>query len=516
MASTEGPVRAHGESMRSSVQYLLNLCSDDLPDRHSRRRPFATWMKRLANLKSSHTDSSHNATSPKRSNVAMALKGRKSSISKNNPYPLSTRADAQNAGHLAFSTPLSSQRSRHSSLSQSKRSISISHDSHPKSKAPTLATTAETTMSDAAPSGAGTSGTAAHTTGDRNSTFSSPAHSVRSMTTTLTTVQSSAAPVNNTQAPPQHSSHSAHTPGLSISGGPSYTASAVPAHLAPHSHPTTYQTATANNVLTDDASILTLASSSKRRRRNSLDTNASIRALAPASMFGGSHESLPLSILSGTIIYGDNASLRDAAGIMATTNTTSSHSNTRPPLGSERATSLISASGVSAPALASERNSYIGNPRGGDKYGDGASVRSGFLGSTGGYHHGRNDSMTGSIAYSLSKDRGDYRGGTTREKEKDRIDNASLTGDRMVTAPTSPINEDGPVGGMSMAAGLQQQPPQAQQGIAGVLVDGRSSGKGLSRRSSGWESRASVEEGVGGTALNTGGVRRSTSIHGSL
>ena len=115
-------------------------------------------------------------------------------------------------------------------------------------------------------------------------------------------------------------------------------APAIPAHLAPHAHPTTYQSATANNVLSDDASILTLASSSKRRRRNSVDTNASMRALAPASMFGGSRESLPLSVLSGAVMGGrdrgdDGASLREdrvprTAG-----------------LGAER-TSLISASGV--------------------------------------------------------------------------------------------------------------------------------------------------------------------------
>lgn len=63
---------------------------------------------------------------------------------------------------------------------------------------------------------------------------------------------------------------------------------------------------------------------------------------------------------------------------------------------------------MTAPALASERNSYIGS-----KYGDAASVRSGLLG--GG--HGRNDSMTGSIA-----------GREHRDRERE-----------MVTAPTSPL-----------------------------------------------------------------------------
>ena len=195
-------------------------------------------------------------------------------------------------------------------------------------------------------------------------------------------------------------------------------ATAVPAHLAPHSHPTTYYSATANNVLTDDASILTLASSSKRRRRNSVDTNASIRALAPASMFGGSRESLPLSVLSGTIIHpgADTASLRDSSGV----------AHTRSNLNAERA-SLISASGVTAPALASERNSYIGS-----KYGDAASVRSGLLGAG----HGRNDSTSGSI--------GGGRDHREREREKERDKERDKDRESgMVTAPTSPMI-DGP------------------------------------------------------------------------
>lgn len=268
---------------------------------------------------------------------------------------------------------------------------------HPKSRAPTLATNAETTHSDHAPSGAGTSATAARTEGDRNSTFSSPAPSVRSLTTTLTTVQSTA-PANavNGTIQPQPS-----VPSTSASHYPPQPATAVPTHLAPHGHPTTYQSATANNILTDDASILTLASSSKRRRRNSVDTNASVRALAPASMFGGSRESLPLSVLSGTIIHptqADNASLRDASGSLYTSSK----------LNPERA-SLISASGVAAPALASERNSYIGS-----KYGDAGSVRSGLLGGV----HGRNDSISGSIGGREHRDR------------------------EVVTAPTSPLVED--------------------------------------------------------------------------
>ena len=341
-------------------------------------------MKRLANLKSSSADSSPNGFSQKRNSIPMTTKSKKSSISKNNPYPLSGKGDAYGAGNL------SSQRSRHSSLSQSKHSISASHDSqaHVKSRAPTLSTTAETAASDAANSKTGTSATAAKTDGDRNSTFSSPAHSVRSMTTTLTTVQS-VAPLNaHANTTTTGSTAVATTTATTTSGGSmqspnnysnqfpsSPPVTAVPAHLAPHAHPTTYNTATANNVLTDDASILTLASSSKRRRRNSLDTNASIRALAPASMFGGSRESLPLSVLSASIADPANNSATNASGAL----------QRNPGIAAERG-SLISSSGI-APALVSERNSYLG------KQGDGASIRSGLL--VGG--HGRNDSFTNSL-----------------------------------------------------------------------------------------------------------------------
>ncbi|KIX97040.1 uncharacterized protein Z520_07154 [Fonsecaea multimorphosa CBS 102226] len=435
MASTEAPPRPH--------------------DRHGRRRPFTTWMRRLASLKTLHTDSSAEAGASSRryATLPMTIKSKKGNIAKNNPYPLSSRISEPHShsnttnGHLSFSTHMtSSQRSRHSSFSQShsKHSVSISHDSQTggnKSRAPTLATQAETALSDAAPSGAGTSATAAtKTDGGRDSTFSSPAPSIRSMATTLTTVQSIAAPshhnnnnYNNPGGTPMltHTSTAASNP-VYYGGQP---ATAVPAHLAPHSHPTTYHSAIANNVLTDDASILTLASSSKRRRRNSVDTNASIKALAPASMFGGSRESLPLSVLSGTVIHpsaaADTASLRgDAAA-----------HNTRSNLNAERS-SLISASGVTAPALASERNSYIGSKYGGDT----ASVRSNLLGGANAGGHGRNDSLSGSIG-GVYREKEQQR---DKEKEKER-DNRGMekVGESenenrnnipgMVTAPTSPL-----------------------------------------------------------------------------
>jgi hypothetical protein len=322
---------------------------------------------------------------------------RKGNNVKNNPYLISGRVDTvggRGGGHLSVSTstPLSGQSDRFASPSPSRNSLPASSDgprisgAGTKSGAPTLSTNADTTHSDAAQSKAGTSATAgggiSSYGGGDGSTFSSPAPSVRSLTTTLTTVQSAAAS-NQLQMGGHATSHGTSTlvPTHSTSGPqfshqfPMSPASALPAHLAPHGHPTTYNTATANNLLTDNASILTLASSSKRRRRNSLDTNASVRALAPSSIFGGSRESLPLSLLNTNVVEPS----------------TSANAMQRPSIGgvasAERA-SIYSASGV-VPNLNSERNSYYASKQ--PPAGDGGSVRSGLLG------HGRNDSVTGSI-----------------------------------------------------------------------------------------------------------------------
>lgn len=45
-----------------------------------------------------------------------------------------------------------------------------------------------------------------------------------------------------------------------------------------------------------------------------MDTNASVRALPPSSLFGGSRESLPLSILSATEQPSSNASAFNVGG----------------------------------------------------------------------------------------------------------------------------------------------------------------------------------------------------------
>lgn len=104
-----------------------------------------------------------------------------------------------------------------------------------------------------------------------------------------------------------------------------------------------------------------------------MDTDASVRALAPSSVFGGSRESLPLSVLSATI---DGSTITSPTGLYQPR-----------PIANERA-SIYSSTGV-APALPSERNSYYANKQ--SLANDGGSVKSGLLG------HGRTDSISGSI-----------------------------------------------------------------------------------------------------------------------
>jgi hypothetical protein len=107
-----------------------------------------------------------------------------------------------------------------------------------------------------------------------------------------------------------------------------------------------------------------------------MDTDASVRALAPSSIFGGSRESLPLSVLSSNI---------DPNNSVTPTGLHQPRASIGGP--NERA-SLYSATGV-APALPSERNSYYAGKQ--SIIGDGGSVKSGLL------SHGRTDSISGSI-----------------------------------------------------------------------------------------------------------------------
>ncbi|KAL6706170.1 hypothetical protein ACN47E_006086 [Coniothyrium glycines] len=321
-------------------------------DRHARKRPFAGWMKRLANLKPSSSETP----------------SKKKAAAKNNPYPesgyVTTAPQRDRPSFSTTNTPPSND--SYTSVEESTLGQRQALAKSNKSTAPTVATVPDTLHSARSKADTGTSNFV-----NGGSTFSSPHGSEHSLTTTLTTIQSTA-PSNVLNAaahaattpsgPPVHFSHQFPT---------SPPPSAIPPHLAPQQQqqqqqPNSYQGATANNILTDNASILTLASSSKRRRRNSVDTNASMRALAPSSHYGGSRESLPLSVLSANAdaIYSPSAR-PNVSGLAA-----------------ERA-SVYSASGVTAPVLPSERNSYYAN-----KQADGLSVRSGLLG------HGRTDSIS--------------------------------------------------------------------------------------------------------------------------
>lgn len=314
-------------------------------------------MKRLANLKESKKN--HGASS----------KSKKTSGKNNNPYPESgihRPANKTANDQVSFSEPATdsasyTSREEDEGSADPRRAVTRSN----KSTAPTVATNPETVNSDISH---GKAGTARSANFGANSTFSSPNHSERSLTTTLTTIQSTAPSALLGQ--PNGNGHSS-TNNNSIQFAHQYPvspASAIPAHLAPHPH--SYQAATANGVLTDNASILTLASSSKRRRRNSLDEDASVRALAPSSVWGGSRESLPLSVLSDRVDLGAQRTPAPLGGYAST----------------ERA-SVYSASGAQHDRpVPDNRSSYYAS-----KAIDNSSVRSGKIG------HGRSESVTGSI-----------------------------------------------------------------------------------------------------------------------
>ncbi|GLI81285.1 hypothetical protein PoHVEF18_009661 [Penicillium ochrochloron] len=376
MATAEGPARVH--------------------DRNGRRRPFSSWMKRLASLKSSSDSGSHRWSNRRHA----SSKGKKNGGQGNNPYPLSGTLNRPNHSDSYSEVD---EHNRHDSRSRSDPSLVYSgYENHvpatsTKSTAPTVSTNGDTAISDAGYSKAGTmatggGGLSSHGGGE-GSTFSSPAHSVRSLTTTLTTVQSAAPSTQLYPAPNTHHGH-AHGSSTQSSGNhqvqfshqfptsSSSPATAVPPHLIPHSQSMTYSTATANNALNDNASILTLASSSKRRRRNSLDTNASVRALAPSSVFGGSRESLPLSLLSGSVVEPSNTSAFNAQGVLARPSIVG--------LASAERISVYSSSGTTPLGNGGERGSFHPAKQS-QAGGDGASIRSGAP------SHARNDSTAASI-----------------------------------------------------------------------------------------------------------------------
>ncbi|KAL2160791.1 hypothetical protein VTH06DRAFT_988 [Thermothelomyces fergusii] len=389
----------------------------DQPGRLGRRRPFSALMRKLANLKAASSSDGGRLSGSKRNGAKKP---------QNNPYPQSGRiavgisprpsrySVSSGANHRLTSAP---------SLDGSESIRSDSDEQPPptggRSVAPTISTEHETVRSILAPSHGDSSlaGTSRTATGRRggDSTFSSPAPSVRSLTTTLTTIQTVAPNPGGTsnQATTNHHSQSSNSQIIHFNQPfPSTSpASAIPAHLTT----TTYASATANNLLTDNASILTLASSSKRRRRRSLDTDASVRALAPSSLWGGSRESLPLSVLSD----GAAAAAAAAAAVGNGPPTPGLHRTAGSGVmgaGANERTSIYSATGILGTA-ASERNSLyakqsIGAGNGGLSSGgggDAASVRSGLMG------HARADSAAGSIGGALPRRR---RRGRARWRDK--------------------------------------------------------------------------------------------------
>lgn len=373
-------------------------------DRHTRKRPFAGLVKRFANFRNNNSVNGHK---PSRH------------FGRNNPYPQSSYPLKQTS--CPSERPSTNTAISHHNGSFTSYEGAVSGSNIPlrsnRSAAPTLATNPETVHSEGT-SQAGTSNTAGGAVsslegGGRgpNSTFSSPQHSQDSLTTTLTTIQSTT-PSGMIHIQPPHINTSLSSPTQYNQPYPnSPPATAIPGHLQPgHPHPHTYQAATANNILTDDASILTLASSSKRQRRHSLDTDASVRALAPSSLFGNSRESLPLSVLSANATIPDGDAAGRPSGIFSSTS--------RPSVGglasAERA-SVYSASLTGVPTtrdsttrdgtprdavtrdgVNSERNSFIA-PKSAI---DATSVRSGLTGHgsvTLGTSHGRENSITGSF-----------------------------------------------------------------------------------------------------------------------
>lgn len=277
-----------------------------------RRKPFSSWVKKL-NQKMKRT------------------KGL------NNPYPQS--------GHVSSKHP---QQQHHESLPQSidypvdvdadassRDPALVVHSAEDLNRQSIISTTSGRASADVetegegspprtAPSYGGTSlaGTMITATDPRrpDSTFSSPAPSARSVATTLSTIQSQmangvlAAAPNNTmnQNTNQNANNNVQASSRTTQqreavqySQPDALSTAMPGDRNTRSayRPATYSAIIANNLLNDNISILTLASSTQRRRRRSWDTDydhASVRALPP-SQFGGSRESLPLSVLSANL-----------------------------------------------------------------------------------------------------------------------------------------------------------------------------------------------------------------------
>ena len=351
-------------------------------ERSSRRKPFTQWVKNLANLKNKGSDPQEKGGTKKNSNS----KNKKSqanngTFKKTHPYPesghLQQPRDSQTSsanGQPSLVRTGSYGSLPNSTIHEEREALSTSN----RSGAPTVATNPETVHSDAGHSKAATTTTHGGALSSidgagADSTFSSPNQSQHSLTTTLTTIQSTGAGqtlngVSGNANPNLHGSLNNPNPvqfshQFPVSPAPSNatTISAIPRHIT-EAMPNTYNSATANGLLSDNASVMTLASSSKRRRR-SMDTDASVRALAPNSVYGGSRESLPLSVMSG------NADAAPASGGV------NFASQSRPSIGGLASAERASVYSSQGAGIASERNSYYSYKPGKD-LGDAKSLRS--------------------------------------------------------------------------------------------------------------------------------------------
>jgi hypothetical protein len=86
MAAAEGSVRPGIDFSHSTRRFISSFVIDGLLDRHGRRHHFSNWMKRLAHLKNSSSESNSTGPSNKSNNACTPPKGKKNT-NKNNPYP---------------------------------------------------------------------------------------------------------------------------------------------------------------------------------------------------------------------------------------------------------------------------------------------------------------------------------------------------------------------------------------------------------------------------------------------
>lgn len=457
------------------LRFIPQRHADQATSDRPKRKPFAQLIRNWTNRKSKGSNDQANSGSKQKDAPGSKNKrhfGYGGSL-KNNPYPQSghhlqqRQQSLESSANDNLSMSVASRRRDGDSSFDSARHDADAPAPSNKSGAPTLATNAGTIHTDAGYSRAATTTTRGGALSsldgaNADSNFSSPRNSQHSLTTTLTTIHSTGTTLQNASAGSHQNNHGLNSTSPAVmfshqypvSPAPSATGthiSAIPRHLTDGN-----QSAANANLLTDNASILTLASSSKRRRR-SMDTDASVRALAPSSVYGGSRESLPLSVLSGNV---DRTDATSTSGVH--------FSQSRPSIGgiasAERA-SVYSMQGGGGGTLASERNSYY-SYRPNKDLGDAKSLRS----------------ITGLDSRSLA---GDARSINADAKSLGGGDARSLGGD--VASLKTPRGDDGSIRSGAVGHSRNDSIPGS---IGAHSLIGQSSHQNrlgaLSRRSSDW------------------------------